>query len=90
MATIVGGTLAFPVNYWLVANHLKHGMGTLRAIGRGGHSVELERGMDTRREKAGMHGEHSEGTVSQIRIIVMSALTLLMLSAGAIIAAFLD
>jgi hypothetical protein len=82
------------VNYWLVANHLKHGMGTLRAIGRGGHSVELERGMDTRREKAGMHGEHvgqkSEGTVSQIRIIVMSALTLLMLSAGAIIAAFLD
>jgi len=25
LATIAGGILAFPVNRWLVANHLKHG-----------------------------------------------------------------
>lgn len=29
LATIVGGALAFPVNYWLVKNHLKHGCMTL-------------------------------------------------------------
>ena len=29
LATVVGGVLAFPVNYWLVANHLKHGCMTL-------------------------------------------------------------
>ena len=29
LATVVGGLLAFPVNYWLVANHLKHGCMTL-------------------------------------------------------------
>lgn len=29
IATIVGGMIAYPVNYWLVANHLKHGCMTL-------------------------------------------------------------
>ena len=29
LATIVGGVIAYPVNYWLVANHLKHGCMTL-------------------------------------------------------------
>jgi Domain of unknown function (DUF4396) len=29
LATIVGGILAYPVNYWLVARHLKHGCMTL-------------------------------------------------------------
>jgi hypothetical protein len=29
MASIIGGIIAFPVNYWLVKNHLKHGCMTL-------------------------------------------------------------
>lgn len=29
LATIVGGVMAYPVNYWLVKNHLKHGCMTL-------------------------------------------------------------
>lgn len=29
LATIAGGVLAYPINYWLVANHLKHGCMTL-------------------------------------------------------------
>ncbi len=29
LATIVGGVIAYPINYWLVANHLKHGCMTL-------------------------------------------------------------
>lgn len=90
MATIVGGVLAFPVNYWLVANHLKHGMGTVRALGRGGHGMEQERETAVPREKAGAHGEHGAeqptSAVSPARIIIMSVLTLLMLAGGSIIA----
>ncbi|MCL6284030.1 DUF4396 domain-containing protein [Ruegeria sp. 2012CJ41-6] len=29
LATVVGAVVAFPINYWLVANHLKHGCMTL-------------------------------------------------------------
>ena len=29
LATIAGGVLAYPINYWLVKNHLKHGCMTL-------------------------------------------------------------
>ncbi len=42
-ATLVGGVLAYPVNVWLVAKGLKHGMGTVRALGNGGHSVKAEK-----------------------------------------------
>ena len=43
LAAIVGGALAYPANAWLVARGLKHGMGTVRALGKGGHSLEAER-----------------------------------------------
>lgn len=43
LATLVGAVLAFPVNYWLVKNGLKHGMGTERALGKGGAKTEIER-----------------------------------------------
>jgi hypothetical protein len=36
LASLVGAVLAYPVNMWLVANELKHGMGTERALGKGG------------------------------------------------------
>lgn len=42
LAILVGGIVAYPVNVWLVEKGLKHGMGTVRALGRGGHSVEAE------------------------------------------------
>lgn len=42
-ATVVGGVLAYPVNVWLVAKGLKHGMGTVRALGAGGHGVDAEK-----------------------------------------------
>ncbi len=34
LATIIGGIVAYPVNYWLVANHLKHGCMTLPGADR--------------------------------------------------------
>ena len=42
-AVAVGFVTAFPVNVWLVRVGLKHGMGTVRALGKGGHSLEAER-----------------------------------------------
>jgi hypothetical protein len=35
-ATLAGVLVSYPVNYWLVKNQLKHGMGTERALGKGG------------------------------------------------------
>ena len=45
MAVAVGAglILAYPVNLWLVNKGLKHGMGTVRALGEGGHSMHVER-----------------------------------------------
>ncbi len=37
-----GLLVAYPVNVWLVAKGLKHGMGTVRALGKGGHSLQAE------------------------------------------------
>lgn len=39
-ATLAGVVVAYPVNYWLVKNKLKHGMGTERALGKGGTPKE--------------------------------------------------
>lgn len=50
LATLVGGVLANPVNWWLVKTGLKHGMGTERALGRGGHTVAAERELIARTE----------------------------------------
>lgn len=43
LAVIVGFFVAYPLNVWLVAVNLKHGMGTVRALGHGGHSLEAEK-----------------------------------------------
>jgi hypothetical protein len=61
LATMAGAVLAYPVNVWLVAKGLKHGMGTVRALGKGGHSIEAEKGrlapaMNT--PAPAMHGGH--------------------------------
>jgi hypothetical protein len=38
----VGVLVAYPVNIWMVNKGLKHGMGTVRALGHGGHSMDAE------------------------------------------------
>lgn len=42
LAALAGGVVAYPVNVWLVAAGLKHGMGTVAVLGEGGHSVAAE------------------------------------------------
>jgi hypothetical protein len=39
----VGILVAYPINVWMVSKGLKHGMGTIRALGHGGHSLQAER-----------------------------------------------
>lgn len=46
LATLVGGIIAYPVNWWLVSKNLKHGMGTVRALGEGGHSLMAEKQLE--------------------------------------------
>ncbi len=45
MGLLVGFIIAYPMNWWLVANHLKHGMMTVRTgarlAGMAGHSGDL-------------------------------------------------
>ncbi len=40
LATLVGLIIAYPVNWWLVANKLKHGMGTESVLGKGGEKLK--------------------------------------------------
>lgn len=40
LASLVGLVLAYPINWWLVANKLKHGMGTEAVLGKGGEPLK--------------------------------------------------
>ena len=42
VAVGAGVLVAYPANLWLVAKGLKHGMGTVRALGKGGHSIAAD------------------------------------------------
>lgn len=70
-AILVGSITAYPINVWLVARRLKHGMGSMAVLGRGGDSAE--------------HG--SAHRVGRARIAAASAGTLAMLAAGTALAA---
>lgn len=62
LATLVGGVLAYPINVWLVAKGLKHGMGTERALGKGGHSMDAEQNRD-----AGARASHDMGQMATMK-----------------------
>jgi len=59
LAALIG---AYPVNYWMVAKGIKMGMGTERALGAGGHSMDMEAG---RRRPATSGGEAGSSAGSQ-------------------------
>ena len=69
LASLVGGFVAYPINYWLVANHLKHGCMTLpgadgpaEALGHRSTepSMVMKDGMDEAQGHGDMH-HHMEG-----------------------------
>ncbi|MFE0604549.1 DUF4396 domain-containing protein [Streptomyces sp. NPDC058892] len=88
LSVLAGLGFAYPVNVWLVANHLKHGMGTVRALGAGGEPLPqpaaerpdtaMGMGMDMAIPEAGVTAEQKTA---------MAVLTVLFLAAGTLLAA---
>ncbi len=88
--------LAYPVNLWLVAKKLKHGMGTERALGKGGADVNLERerlakvapaesALTTQTAPQPVHDMSAMNmgdSVSTASKVVVTLLTVMMLAAG--------
>jgi hypothetical protein len=83
MALLVGFVIAYPMNWWLVANHLKHGMMTIRpkkemagmAVSMGGRGMAMGSG-----EMGGMAMPAANKPSPSVPI--MTALSFVALAAG--------
>jgi hypothetical protein len=102
LAVFVGLVVAYPVNVWLVRNGLKHGMGTVRALGEGGtplpddqshnladgSSQAVASSMSTVGTTGGTMDMSPHGrSVTRAEIGAVAALTLLFLATSLLIAA---
>lgn len=99
-STLIGAVLAYPVNWWLVKHGLKHGMGTSRALGKGGSAL-APRHMPLPHASGGRYLSSRQGEqqsmsemehaqlqgVSHVRLALVALLTLTMLGAGIALAA---
>ncbi|MBA3340329.1 MAG: DUF4396 domain-containing protein [Gemmatimonadaceae bacterium] len=83
IASTVGFFVAYPVNLWLAGVGLKHGMGTVLALGEGGHSPEMEGAP----AMAMAHDSMPAGATRQQRW-AMAVLSLVALWAGVLLAAW--
>ncbi|MFE5540633.1 DUF4396 domain-containing protein [Streptomyces sp. NPDC056519] len=83
LAVLAGLAFAYPVNVWLVANHLKHGMGTVRALGSGGAALPVPKPATTATGTMAMPGTAVTGEQKA----AMATLTVLFLAAGVLLAA---
>ncbi len=91
LATIVGGVFAFPVNYWLVKKHLKHGCMTLpgadgaapnlghRSPEPGGSGQSMEE-MDMAGMSSDQPMEQGEGSMEMNKLSPLVSTTLIALS----------
>lgn len=97
LASLVGGILAIPINWWLVKNKLKHGMGTERALGNGG--AKGTNGMDMsalNHSRYGMYVAHNgnkkeenlKGKVSIKSKVLLAFLSVVVLTIGVLIAGY--
>jgi hypothetical protein len=86
LAVLVGLVVAYPVNVWLVAKHLKHGMGTVRALGEGGTPLAAGT-MAVAMDMAASSPVDASVTVTRAQIAAVAALTLTALGAGILLAA---
>jgi Domain of unknown function (DUF4396) len=82
LAVLVGLVVAYPVNVWLVSEHLKHGMGTVRALGEGGEPLPVPAAA-----AGNMDMDMADSTVTRAQIVAVAALTLTALGAGILLAA---
>ena len=91
MGLLVGFIIAYPMNWWLVANHLKHGMMTIRpataVAGTGEHPAE--HGMSHAGSSMASMSMPMDQAAPRPPIAVMALLSFLALAAGLAIALLL-
>ena len=98
LATLAGATLAYPINWWLVKNRLKHGMGTERALGKGGTKVAAKRSLTVSTVHVTGHGAARDPqasymagmkkeSISNSRKLLVTLFTLALLAFGVALAA---
>jgi hypothetical protein len=84
MGLLVGFIVAYPMNWWLVANRLKHGMMTVRpakaAMSMEGHDHAA---------MSHMSMDMSEGPAPRPSIAIMAVLSFIALAAGFALAVLL-
>jgi hypothetical protein len=98
MALLVGFVVAYPINWWLVANHLKHGMMTVRPASAGAAHDHAAQAAVSGMSHQGMSGMSHEGSPMAMGtgqapappVPVMTLLSFLVLAAGAAIAFLLQ
>ena len=93
MGLLVGFVVSYPINWWLVANHLKHGMMTVRPAGAdaGPHAHAAEAGMSGMLHERMSQGSRmsmpmDSGQAPWPPVPVMALLSFLALAAGVAIA----
>jgi hypothetical protein len=83
MALLVGFIVAYPMNWWLVANHLKHGMMTIRPKAEAARAAMAGHGgMKGMSAEGGMAGMAMEGTQPSPPVPAMAVLSFVALAAG--------
>ncbi len=82
MAMLVGFALAYPINWWLVVNNLKHGMLTVRSVIDEGEKHD-EHIVRAEHDGPAAHGEHAGGARPGLsEIVVVTVITFVFLLAG--------
>ena len=85
MALLVGFIVAYPMNWWLVANHLKHGMMTVRPKEAGGMAMPM--GSDGGAAAGGMGGmTMDKADKPSPSVATMTVLSFVALAGGAALA----
>ncbi len=84
LAVLTGLIVAYPVNVWLVAKQLKHGMGTVRALGEGGEPLAHQPATSAQGGHEAM--EMKPVTVTTAEINAVATLTIVLLAAGVVLA----
>jgi hypothetical protein len=96
MALLVGFVTAYPMNWWLVSNHMKHGMMTVRApelpaIKGTDESLQTHNSMHSDNENLKLIGDHTmHGVVEKVsgnKLIWMTLLSFFVLALGLTIVA---
>ncbi|NOZ66912.1 MAG: DUF4396 domain-containing protein [Alphaproteobacteria bacterium] len=86
MALLIGFIAAYPINWWLVSSHLKHGMMTVRPAMEGGMEMKEKEVMDKAghgtQSTEGHDGSDNKAEVSTAMVVFMVVLSFITLGIG--------